>query len=84
MIAEKSDSIFHLSQDANMSLQPDPSTLESIACYGCGDDDPIPFLQAEDDLTGKPGKFSFVQCAGCGLVYQSPRIDVGPYQRLLR
>jgi len=31
---------------------------------------------AEDDLTGKPGRFSFVTCTRCGLRYQSPRLSV--------
>jgi len=29
---------------------------------------------AEEDLTGKPGRFQFVTCAQCGLAYQSPRL----------
>src|SRR5262245_50371030 len=50
--------------------------LESIACYHCGSDAATPFLAAEDDLTGKPGRFHFVRCSGCGLVYQNPRLNV--------
>lgn len=54
----------------------DPSILENTPCYYCGRDEHRPFIEAQDDLTGKPGVFTFVRCAGCGLVYQNPRIDV--------
>ena len=50
--------------------------LEEVPCYACGSDRRMPFLIAQDDLTGKPGRFAFVACSDCGLVYQSPRIDV--------
>ena len=37
----------------------------------------VPFIAAEDDLTGRPGRFTFVRCVGCAaLVYQSPRLTV--------
>ena len=50
--------------------------LEEVVCYSCGSARSTPFLVAEDDLTGKAGKFPFVLCAECGLAYQSPRLDV--------
>ena len=49
---------------------------ENVACYLCGSDATDPFLEAEDDLTGKPGVFTFVSCRRCGLSYQNPRLDV--------
>jgi len=49
-------------------------TLEPIACYACGSADATELLHAEDDLTGKPGRFRFVTCRCCGLAYQSPRV----------
>jgi len=55
---------------------------EMVACYVCGGTDATPFLDAEDDLTGKPGHFAIVRCAICGLAYQSPRLtlaDIKPY-----
>src|SRR5262245_4511997 len=52
------------------------ASLETVACYACGASDRAPFITAEDDLTGKPGRWHFVRCAGCGLVYQNPRLDV--------
>ena len=52
---------------------PQPDT-EGVTCYACGSETYVPFIEAEDDLTGKPGRFRFVQCARCALVYQSPRI----------
>jgi SAM-dependent methyltransferase len=59
-----------------MEAPPAPTMLEHVRCYLCGSDSPRPFLIAEDDLTGKPGRFPFVTCAECGLAYQSPRIDI--------
>ncbi len=55
---------------------PSAAVLESVACYGCGADACGEFLTAQDDYTGKPGRFRFVACRRCGLVYQNPRIDV--------
>jgi hypothetical protein len=55
---------------------PFPADLETVACYGCGGTEAALFITAEDDLTGKPGRFSFVRCAACGLVYQNPRLNV--------
>lgn len=53
-----------------------PSSWEEVPCYYCGSDRKRPLLVAEDDLTGKPGRFSFVVCQECGFAFQSPRIDV--------
>jgi len=55
---------------------PDPSWFEPIACYYCGESAHHALLTAQDDLTGKPGDFQFVTCEGCGLAYQTPRIDI--------
>lgn len=55
---------------------PDPSWMEPVACYYCGADDHRPLETAQDDLTGKPGDFTFVTCNRCGLAYQTPRIDI--------
>lgn len=49
---------------------------DEIACYYCGGKTWRDFVIAQDDLTGKPGDFSFVTCTECGLVYQNPRIGV--------
>jgi SAM-dependent methyltransferase len=54
----------------------EPSTTEDVPCYYCGSDRSRPLLTAEDDLTGKPGRFTFVECDECGFAFQSPRIDV--------
>ncbi len=53
-----------------------PLRVEEVSCYYCGSDRKRPLLVAEDDLTGKPGRFSFVVCEDCELAFQSPRIDV--------
>jgi SAM-dependent methyltransferase len=39
-------------------------------------------VQAEDDLGGRPGRFRFVRCVDCSMVYQSPRLTfehIGAY-----
>jgi SAM-dependent methyltransferase len=53
-----------------------PAALEPVACYLCGARDHRPFVDAQDDLTGKPGTFRFVRCTGCGLAYQNPRVAI--------
>src|SRR5438552_17893043 len=52
------------------------SSLESVACYACGSLHCTPFIDAEDDLGGRPGRFTFVSCTKCGLVYQNPRLPI--------
>lgn len=52
------------------------SFLESVHCYGCGATGGVPFVEAEDDLTGKPGRFTFVRCGQCGLAFQNPRVSI--------
>jgi SAM-dependent methyltransferase len=49
---------------------------EEVACYLCGASACERFLVGEDDLTGKDGRFVYVRCDACGLVYQSPRLPV--------
>ena len=49
---------------------------EWIECYLCGARASTPFVEAEDDLTGKPGRFTFVTCNECGLCYQNPRMRI--------
>lgn len=63
-------------------IPPPAEHFERIACYRCGGTDARPFVVAEDDLTGKPGRFSFVVCDRCGLAYQNPRLrleHIGDY-----
>jgi len=63
--------------------QPDNEPrMEDNACPSCGGRDADFFISAEDDLTGKPGRFRFVRCRACDLVYQRPRVvleDIGAY-----
>ncbi|HVF39590.1 MAG TPA: class I SAM-dependent methyltransferase [Gemmatimonadaceae bacterium] len=49
---------------------------ERVACCLCGGRGTTPFVVAEDDLTGKPGRFMFVTCSECGLRYQNPRLRI--------
>jgi SAM-dependent methyltransferase len=63
-------------------LAPASSMFERASCPSCAASDAIFFIEAEDDLTGRPGRFTFVRCAQCDLVYQSPRLTleyVKPY-----
>jgi SAM-dependent methyltransferase len=54
-----------------------PTTApEAVACCNCGGVQSMPFIEAEDDLGGRPGRFRFVTCTRCGLVYQSPRLPL--------
>lgn len=49
---------------------------EEVACYVCVNTGCTEFLIGEEDLTGKEGKFLYVTCTQCGLVYQNPRINI--------
>jgi SAM-dependent methyltransferase len=50
--------------------------FEEVRCYLCGGARCEPFLVGEDDLTAKDGRFLYVRCSDCDLVYQSPRLPV--------
>ena len=61
---------------------PAPSMFEPVACYLCGSEAREPVVTAQEDLTGKPGDFTFVRCLDCQLVYQHPRLrleHIGAY-----
>lgn len=55
---------------------PTPEQFETVACYSCGGSSARPLVVAEEDLTGKPGRFQFVVCQDCGLAYQKPRLKL--------
>lgn len=55
---------------------PWPEMFEPVNCYACGSRESTPFVNAEDDLTGKPGRFIFVRCRNCRLAYQNPRLKL--------
>jgi 2-polyprenyl-3-methyl-5-hydroxy-6-metoxy-1,4-benzoquinol methylase len=55
---------------------PTPEMFEPVDCYVCGSRESTPFVKAEDDLTGKPGRFTFVKCRNCRLAYQNPRLKI--------
>lgn len=67
--------------DAPVTRPPDAGMFESVACLSCGTSAATFFIEAEDDLTGLPGRFTFVQCAACGLVYQGNRLTVEHIKR---
>ena len=50
--------------------------FEAAVCCACGHRAADPFITAEDDLTGCPGRFTFRRCRACGLVYQTPRLTI--------
>jgi len=50
--------------------------FENVVCYHCGSDDFTEMLKAQEDLTGKPGEFTFVTCNNCGFAYQNPRVTI--------
>jgi SAM-dependent methyltransferase len=56
--------------------EPHPSDFEDVTCYLCGSGEHDDFITAEDDLTGRPGRFRFVTCRACGLAYQNPRLTL--------
>jgi 4-hydroxybenzoate polyprenyltransferase len=53
---------------------PRAEMFEPVACYACGGAASTPFLNGDDDLTGKPGRFTFVRCRNCRLAYLNPRL----------
>jgi SAM-dependent methyltransferase len=68
--------------DVTMDAGSHPLTgLEAVSCLDCGSRRSSFFIAAEDDLTGTPGRFTFVRCADCGLVYQSPRLTLERIKR---
>ncbi|MBP6218533.1 MAG: class I SAM-dependent methyltransferase [Oligoflexales bacterium] len=61
-------------ESTHQSSFPDSPPMESVACYQCGSLKGHPFIQAQDDLTGKSGLFQFISCESCKLVFQNPRL----------
>ena len=45
------------------SVELTPRFTETVNCYLCGSSERTELLLAEDDLTGRPGRFRFVTCA---------------------
>lgn len=61
---------------------PPAEHFEIPACPLCGGRAATPFIEAEDDLGGRPGRFRFARCNDCGLAYQTPRLGfahIGAY-----
>jgi SAM-dependent methyltransferase len=53
-----------------------PEIFEAVDCLLCGAHRSSLFITAQDDLTGRPGRFTFVRCERCDFIYQSPRLTV--------
>ena len=66
------------------SVELTPRSTETVNCYLCGSSERTELLLAEDDLTGRSGRFRFVTCAQCGLAYQNPRLTLESRGRVLR
>ncbi len=58
------------------SSAPPPELFEEVACILCGSERRAHHTTAQEDLTGKPGDFTFVECQDCKLVYQHPRLPI--------
>lgn len=56
--------------------EPRREQFETVTCYHCGSSNALPLVTAEEDLTGKPGRFQFVICQDCELAYQNPRLKL--------
>jgi SAM-dependent methyltransferase len=59
-------------------------TAIAVRCPGCAREQERPsvLLRGHDRLTGAPGKFEVLRCAGCGLAFTEPRLrpeDFGLY-----
>ncbi len=68
--------LFNPNEEIKKMGNPSRFNFEDISCYNCGSDDSKKFLIGEDDLTGKEGRFLYVQCKQCELVYQKPRLTI--------
>jgi SAM-dependent methyltransferase len=60
----------------NNCHEPTEEMFELVPCYFCGSVETKLLVNAEDDLTGKSGSFTFVTCCNCGLSYQNPRLKL--------
>lgn len=65
-----------VNEGLSVNSHPVPEDFETVACYQCGGSRRRNLVTAEDDLTGKPGRFQFVTCEDCGLSYQHPRLGL--------
>ncbi len=45
----------------------EPEIFEAVDCLLCRGHRSSAFISAQDDLTGRPGHFTFVRCERCGL-----------------
>src|SRR5436305_8721557 len=71
------ESMVEVTQDTAEGGCATQSSFETVRCYYCNSGIAAThFITAEDDLTGRPGRFTFVRCLNCGLVYQSPRLTI--------
>jgi hypothetical protein len=47
--------------------------MEEVACELCGADNATPVITTRDYWHGVAGRFTFVRCNDCGLIYLNPR-----------
>lgn len=55
--------------------------LEPVACPLCGSGEAATLAVMPDFGMGVPGRFPLARCAGCGLLYQNPRVVVEQLDR---
>lgn len=48
--------------------------VEPVSCNLCGSSRTSPFAQARDRLHGVEGRYDYVCCESCGLVYMNPQV----------
>jgi hypothetical protein len=53
---------------------PVPEMFEEVACYTCQSRESQPLVVADDDLTARPGRFTYATCRNCRLAFLSPRL----------
>ena len=59
-----------------------PIRTRRVACGVCGRRETTFLLQARDRLHGVPGDYTYVRCAGCGVVYMNPQVVPEDLERL--
>lgn len=57
-------------------------TTKEVSCNLCGSHNHQFLFSARDRLYGVPGRYSYVRCKDCGLVYMNPQVVSGDIMKL--